>query len=874
MVKNDKNAEIIVVSHTHWDREWYLTFQQFRHQLVKLIDHLLEILEKDEKYVNFMLDGQTIVLEDYLEIRPENKERLKKWIKEGRIDVGPWYVQPDEFLVSEESLIRNLMLGHRIGKEFGNVMKHGYLPDSFGHVSQIPQILQGFDIDTAFIMRGVGDEAGQTEFYWEAPDGSRVLTHCFLSGYGNAAALKPNPEQLNDLRDLLLSKASTDTLLLMNGGDHLAPEPDLTDIIDHLNEKIPEKVIHGTLTSFVNKVRGKEPKLDTLKGEFRSSKRSVILSGTLSSRIYLKQMNTKTQTLLERYAEPISAIGWTLGANYPASFLQEAWKLLLKNHAHDSICGCSIDQVHDEMETRFEQAQQIAWELIKDGLRGIGRRVNFESKDGEIPILVFNPSQWRRTDRATVSVNPAINPQYGKRTSLPMEVEEIDLDRCILKDPSGNTIPFRIDYEELVPEDILNKAKWGIKKVISFRAEDLPPFGYKVYKLTPGLEEQVGGLAVGDKTIENEFYKVRVQDDGSLIIEDKETGEIYRNFNHFEDSGDAGDEYNYSPPKKQEVFTSKGIRADIRLIEDGPDRAIIRIEQILGLPRGLSEDRGGRSKERTDENITSFVTLEKGVRRIDIRTIIENKVKDHRLRVVFPTGINAKESMAESAFSVVDRPTKTPEGEGWIEKPSPTHPQGRFVAVEDGDRGVAILNRGLPEYEVAEDRGIYLTLLRCVGWLSRDDLQTREGHAGPGCETPGAQCIGEHEFEYSILPYSRTWEEAQIWKQAIDFNVPLLGSTIEGKGKLPREFSFLSVEPDKLVISAIKRAEEEDSLIVRLYNITDRTIEGFIETYKKLRRAAETNLNEEPKGELPVELNSKVPLIVKGLEIKTIRLIF
>lgn len=907
MNKRRKNAEIIVVSHTHWDREWYLTFQQLRYQLVKLIDQLLDILQTDRSYVNFMLDGQTVVLEDYLEICPEKDAELKKWIREGRIDVGPWYVQPDEFLVSGESLIRNLMLGHRIGKEFGNVMKHGYLPDSFGHVSQIPQLLQGFGIDTAFIMRGVGDEASQTEFYWEAPDGSKVLTHYLLTGYCNAAVLKPEPEEvkphsdlatlkelgitidqskeqilekmkgsnIDDLRDLLLSKASTDTLLLMNGCDHLAPQPNLTEIIKNLNEKIPDRIVHGTLSNFANKVKGRAPKLETLKGEFRASKRFVILSGTPSSRIYLKQMNAETQTLLERYAEPISAIGWTLGADYPASFLWEAWKLLLKNHAHDSICACGIDQVHDEMKSRFSQAQQIARDLVKDGLQEIGKKVSLKIEDGEISILVFNPSHWRRTDRVRVSVDPAINPPYRERISIHLEGEKIELSGYVLKDLAGKMIPFRIEGEELIPEDILNNVKWGIKKVISFQAEDLPPFGYRVYKLTPGLEEQGRGLAVDDRTIENEFYRVRIQDDGSLVIEDKETGDIYRDFNHFEDSGDAGDEYNYSPPEGQKVFTSKGTMADIRLMEDRPDRAIIRIELLLKLSRSLTGDRRGRSKGRVDEKITSFITLQKGARRIDIKTIVENKAKDHRLRAVFPTGIKTKESIAESTFGVIHRPTRTPQGDGWIEKPSPTHPQARFVAVEDGGRGVAILNNGLPEYEVTEDGKIYLTLLRCVGWLSRDDLQTREAHtAGPKLKTPGAQCIGEHEFEYSILPYSGRWEEALVWKQAIDFNTPLIGSRIEGEGRLPRQFSFLSVEPDELVISAIKKAEEDDSLTVRLHNITNRPVKGYIETYKEVNRALETDLNEEPKRELLVELNSKVPLTVKGSEIKTVKLSF
>jgi mannosylglycerate hydrolase len=863
-------VDVVVVSHTHWDREWYLTFQQFRYQLVKSIDCLLDILTKDEDYVHFMLDGQTVVLEDYLEICPDKEIALKKHIGEGRISIGPWYVQPDEFLVSGESLIRNLLLGRRSEKEFGRVMPHGYLPDSFGHISQMPQILQGFGMDTAFIMRGVDDKADRTEFYWEAPDGTRVLAHYLLAGYGNAANLKPDPEAIDDLRALLLSKASTDTLLLMNGGDHRIPQAGLTKILKSLNEKGPDRIIHGTLSDFIEKVKDKKPKLGSLNGELRDNKRHPILSGTLSTRIYLKQMNAETQTLLERYAEPISALAWSLGADYPKGPLNEAWRILLRNHAHDSICGCGIDQVHTEMASRFGEVHQIAGELIKDGLRAIGRRTESDHEEGEIPILVFNPSQWRRTDEVRISIEPAINYPYG----ILSEKRDIDLSNYVLKDPAGEVISFKIEGEEVTPEDVLNGVKWGKKKVISFRAEDIPPLGYRLYKFTPGSMEQGDGLAVDDKIIENEFYGVRVQDDGALIIKDKATGETYTDFNYFEDSGDAGDEYNYSPPKEQEIFSSKGIKADIRLVEDGIDRATIRILQSLGLPRGLGEDRTNRSKERVDEKIASFVTLQKGVRRIDIRTIIVNLAKDHRLRTVFSTGIKTEESAAESAFDVVRRPARTSEGEDWTELPSPTHPQGRFVTVADSEKGVAILNKGLPEYEVTEDGKIHLTLLRCVGWLSRDDLQTRIGHAGPGFEAPGAQCPGEYEFEYSILPYSGTWESARIYKQALDFNAPLVGSRIEGTGKLPQEFSFLSVVPDELLISAIKRAEEDNSLIVRLYNTTDRKVEGFIKTYKRPRKAEEMNLNEESQGELTGELNTKVPLAIKAFEIKTIKLTF
>jgi mannosylglycerate hydrolase len=346
---------VIVVPETHWDREWYATFQQFRMRLVRLTDKLLGILDADPNYKSFTFDGQTVVIEDYLEIRPENRRRIAAYAKQGRLLLGPWYVLPDEFLVSGEALVRNLMVGHAIASEFGRVMKAGYIPDPFGHIAQLPQILAGFGIGSALFMRGLGEQGEKlrNEFWWHAPDGTRVLAVHLLSGYCNFSdwgyERTPSGRSLN--LDLAVTrarrevdrhgpKAATRYILANNGCDHVEPQPELPAIIEHVNRTLDDaEFVHGSYEDFVAAVLAEQPELGSLTGELHEGKYHPVLSGTFSARMYLKQANERTQTLLERWAEPVSALAWLWGKPYDAAFLWHAWKLCLKNHPHDSICG-------------------------------------------------------------------------------------------------------------------------------------------------------------------------------------------------------------------------------------------------------------------------------------------------------------------------------------------------------------------------------------------------------------------------------------------------------------------------------------------------------------------------------------------------------
>ena len=949
-----KKYRMIVVSETHWDREWYLTFEQFRMKLVKMMDKLLSVLKEEPKYKYFTLDGQTIILKDYLEIRPEKRKELKELIKKGRIIIGPWYVQPDEFLVSGEALIRNLIMGHKIGQEFGNkVMKIGYLPDSFGHISQMPQILRGFRIDSFIFSRGLGDEgeALGTEFKWEAPDGTQILAVHQRRGYGNGALLPSNSKEalkrISIEKKALVPYASTENILLNNGSDHLEPQSHLPQIIEYANAHLKDtEIIHGTFRDYITFVKKSRPKLKSFKGELKSAKYANLLSGVYSTRIYIKQANERVQTFLEKWAEPFSAFAWTMGKFYPHSFLWQAWKYLLQNHAHDSIYGCGIDEVYEDMMRRFIWSEQIARNLLDEDLVFITGKIDTSTLDEDAGIIVvFNP----------------LSTSHTKVVEVEIEIPKIEGEKFVLKDISGQIIPHQIlNLEKSSPQiyeiEISKRqakfmlkfmssyieesiVKWRIGKIkvkkdeqnpsllmvevvsvkrgalkkkvlseirksikiledekiktlrikvypaprakIKFIAEDVPSFGYKTWTLSPGEESAKKDndfLKVGENTIENEYYKVQINPDGTLKVTHKETGKVYEGLNLFKDEGDGGDEYDYSPLTQDKGITNPGKEAKISLLEKGSVKATFKIEVELKLPISLTEDRKKRSNKLSKLIVTTYLTFYSKIRRIDLKTTFNNQVKDHRLRVLFPTDIKTDYSYAEGQFDVVKRAIVPPKVKDWVQEPSLTHPHQSWVDISDEERGLTLINKGLPEYEaIKNEKGVTLalTLLRSVGWLSRGDLLTRKGDAGPGVPTPEAQCQGRQIFEYALLFHTDNWNKAKVYEEAHRHNVSLKATvTDQHKGELPLKMSFIKIEPANLIISAIKKAEERNSLIVRFYNINSEAAKGKITLYKKIKGVRLVNLNEEVEENLNLNSENSFFVEVDGHQIKTVELIF
>jgi len=985
---------ILLVPHTHWDREWYRTFQQFRIRLVQAVDKLLDILDSDDTFHHFMLDGQTIILDDYLEIQPEQEARLRQHIRSGRILVGPWYVQPDEFLVSGESLIRNLQVGLRQATDFGNPMYVGYVPDSFGHIAQLPQILQGVGIDNAVFWRGIGAEAKKSEFYWQAPDGSQVFVAHLADpiGYSNARHMPLSPEEFVTRVELLIAnilpKASTHTLLFMNGSDHLEVQAGLPATIQAANKLLhtldssrqnllqeesmlaynSTTVQIGTLPQYLEHVRQRVPQdaLQTLTGEMRSSQYAHLLPSVLSSRMWIKQQNTATEHLLEHWVEPLTAWTWKNGAPYPQGLLRKAWQYLLQNHPHDSICGCSIDQVHRENAVRFAQSQQIAEDLIQQAVQYLVQRIDTHApfptphvSYEPVPIVVFNPAPGPRTEEVRAEVqlpgslqNAVIVNQQGallpyrvvKRwrqeigsfafaremlttavmlsgVTSPAQLVQLTHSSIVstLGEAYESSVILRVHIQDdtnvqpdahtagvvsieimIAPKGriVVNEQEINIagqrmldllaredihtfdvslvdqaRETIDFLATDLPAYGYTTFWLYPrGLQEstekaqsqqQKLTLLARQNSIENEFYSIEANtQDGTLTITDKTTGNILTGLNRFIDGGDVGDLYNYCPPEYDTLVSELVEPPQIEVVNAEALNVTLHVTSRIALPASCAVNRTERSEHKTVCTIASAITLFPDVRRISIHTSVDNKVKDHRLRVHFPMPYMAAEAAAEGTFEVRTRPVAQAMVEDvaeWIETPVNVFPQKRFVDVSDGTRGLAVLNRGLPEYEVVQDgsgitgknsMAIAVTLLRCVEWLSRGDLSTRRGHAGPMEHTPEAQCLGQHEFDYALIPHSGTWQfdEALVLREAQAFNIPVHTRTIvteQHSGSLPAQATLVNVEPRSLVVSAVKRSNDGRGLVVRVYNPLSSTVNAKIQSGVAFVDAYMTNLLEE-----------------------------
>ncbi|MGQ9572740.1 MAG: alpha-mannosidase [Dehalococcoidia bacterium] len=857
-----QKRQLMVVSHTHWDREWYFPFETFRARLVTLVDGLLDLLDANADYKYFMLDGQSIILEDYLAIRPDRREDIARNVQAGRLLIGPWYVLPDEFLVGGEALIRNLQIGMAVAREFGPPMMVGYLPDMFGHIVHMPSILSGFGISSAVIWRGVDRSIPTSEFFWRAPDGSEVLTIHLPVGYGLGRILPLEREalmnRLHSIRQALEPWASTPYLLVMNGDDHLPPQPELPAIIALANANLKDaQLVHTTLPAFIEAIRqhmsAEKRAWPCVEGEFRSSQRAFVLPGVASARIWIKQRNQECEDLLLRWAEPFSAWANLLRqrsdkAATDAALLGIAWKTLLQNHAHDSICGCSVDEVHDEMAVRFRRCQRLAEAVSRDALRHIA---DLAAPQDGVHLVVFNPLDGPRSDFSTARL-----PLQDGRQPVALVDDEggrIPLQPLGGDAPSAGNAPQRVD--------------------MGFLASDVPAYGYRSFGVIYDKRSRRRRRAPS-QVMENEHFRVEANPmDGTLTLTDKASGITLGGLNRFVDGGDYGDEYNYCQPVHDELVDRPPRPPRIRLVEDGPARLTLEIALDYRLPEGLAADGQSRCRQRRTCRIVSRVSIYPGVPRLDFETEVDNQAKDHRLRVHFPTGLRSELCHAEQHFGVLARPLALPEDDGtWAEPPIGTQPQKSFVDVNDGQRGLLLANRGLPEYEVIDEpegATIALTLLRSIGWLARSVLPSRRGPAGPAVAAPGAQCLGKHVFHYSLVPHSGGWESAFVQAHRFAQSMRAVAVTA-GKGRLAPKAGLLSIRPSTLILSALRAADDGQGIIVRLYNIASQPSPGEVRLEEPYTAVDLLDLNEEPLGPAKVE-EGWVRLSLRPNEIVTLR---
>lgn len=971
--------EVDLVSHTHWDREWYRTFQQFRLRLVHLMDELLEIFATDPDFKHFMLDGQTIVLDDYLRIRPETEERLQELVQSGRLVIGPWHILPDMFLVSPEAHIRNLLEGDRETRRFGPKMPVGYMPDSFGHIGQMPQILRGFGIESACVWRGPGDEPA--EFHWQSPDGSLVLMLYLRDSYSNGASLNAGAptqfiEQLRQAVDSLAPHSAVSHLLVMYGTDHMEPPRATSNAIKCANEQLEGiRVSHSTLPAYLAAVKEeidqKKVEIPTVAGELRSSKLSHLLPGVLSTRIWIKQRSHTCENLLERWAEPFSTFAALAATDVDlrgmlgnsTGILREAWRILMECYPHDSICGCSIDQVHDEMRPRFDQAEQIGEELTRQSLSALAGAVNtaypMRGAKSDAAIVVFNPSSRGRTD--IVSVEIALPPGVsdfeivddaggvlphqsasGKSADLinvRLRREELGgMLAMVNQGRAGNLAVRDLRFERegstlhiaaIFAEDAEPNLKvWesGLRTMeeylkdtdleffhidarspesakIRFAATDVAGMGWRIFhvrakdskpveiKVTPIMRLLAPALQTPfvqkllrrrseekckpPYVIENESLSVELNTgDGTLAVTDKTTGKVWRGLNRFVDGGDRGDTYNFCPPQNDSRQEASGPQ-DVSILR-GPVQQRLSARLVLRIPAGLSDDRKARSHEMLDIPITTTITLTRGVPRVDIHTRVDNRARDHRLRVHFAAPFDVQSAYYDGHFEIVERPLGVPPfDEAWIEEPRPEVPQRAFTYIADGADRLTVANRGLPEVEVLHrseggpHAEIALTLLRCVGWLARDDFPSRHGPAGPFIETPKAQMPGEWGFDYSIILSQDASASAQ---QARNYQAPLRAS-VEAihTGNLPASGAFIQADTPSFIFTTAKKAEDRRGWIVRGYNVGSEQVSVRLKAWRRFDRVEQVNLAEETMRLLDMDAEGEVVVNAGGHEIVTVR---
>lgn len=916
----DDGKTIHVICNTHWDREWVYPFRETQLLLVEFMDHLLDLLETRPDYHSFLMDAQTLCLEDYLELRPESRERIVKQVKAGRLFIGPWYSLPEEYIVNGESLVRNLVIGHRVAESLGGVMKLGYTPFSYGQTSQMPQIYNGFGIDTIIFYRGINTP--HSEFVMEGPEGSRLLGCRFgaLSRFSfyfyiyrmvrynktrddwryewNRGALPfrlcsefhprahyyvVDPEQKLDMREYIPEQVqklvrdesehfTTSHIASMQGFDSSEPDPVEADLIAECQKHLPQDTIkQSSLQEYMEAMRREVKDPFVIHGESRdpgaTGKWTHLFGDVIESRTRTKRANAQTENLLQRKAEPFAALARTLGAEYLKPAFDLAWRYLLKNHPHDTICGAGVDQMEKDMWYRYDQCQLISAGLMRRALQHIQGRINNDDIDiSEAVLTVFNPSPFARSEVVTALVD------------LP---EESRYEGFAIVDPQGDETPWqevsRWPQGTLVRnlQDISLEQR-ATRIELHFRVENVPALGYKTYHLQRRDYERrtPASLVVAHNAMENEHLHVRVNDNGTLAIVDKQTGRAYDGLHYFEDGGEVGHSWVHMAPEFDELLTSRGARVEIELEEDGALLARYRIRVHMEIPFGVEarDDGHHRSEERKPLAIESWVTLRKGARSVDILTRFDNQCHNHRLRAVFPTGIPAKVSAAEASFDVIERPIDRTPDSLYYERDNPIYPNHRFVDLSDGEVGMAIINDGLRSFEAIDkpERALAITLMR--GFVFRQSPVIDRWDIYP--EMTLAQSLGEHEFRYAIYPHAGKWDQAGVHREAELYSLPLeVAQAGKHGGDLPKELSLLSAEPEAVALSALKRAEDRETLVARIYNPTAHDVTAVLTAYRPIASAALLNLNEEAQQQLS-PAGRKLSLPLKAKQIATVELAF
>ncbi|MFJ4988641.1 alpha-mannosidase [Streptomyces sp. NPDC088732] len=842
----------VFVPHFHWDREWYEPFQVFRHRLVAALDTVLETAEANPDF-RFTVDGQMAAIEDYLEMRPENRDRVKALVADGRLAIGPWLILLDEFLCSGETIVRNLQMGWAAAAELGGSMPIGYLPDMFGHVAQMPQILARAGIEHAALWRGVPGSVEGHAFRWRAPDGSEVRTEFLFDGYDNGLDVLLVPDQirraLGEYAEMTAGRWGNDPVLAMAGTDHNAPDPQLAAWLRRASSD-ERAITIATLDEYIREhVRDEVSAVVT--GELRSHVRGNILPGVLSVRLALKQRMAAAERTID-HAERVNAL-WSKRDDSP--FLSLAWHKIIESSAHDSVVGSGTDETSDQVEARLAEAAQAARAVRDAALAEPAARMPSDAH------LVANPLPFPRTALAEVDV---VAPPEGTRlvataadgSAHPVQLisqaptvlsdERMDatqLERVLRRIHRRELFGRLIDHYELTagslvfhlaevptsgPFDLLilrrevaaaaaaHPGEWRVLTLEEARATALVPVhvpasGLAGFRVAPSelpapQPTAYAPATAKDRTLTNGLVQVAVAADGTLDVTGAD-GTVLHGVGRLVDGGDRGDSYNYAPPAR-DVLVSEPADVTVELLEDGPLRSRIRVTRVYEWPAELSSDRDVRSARTVATPVETLVEVRVGEPFVRVSTSFLNQSADHRLRFHVPLPQPAAGSASAGQFAVTERGL-TSEG-GWGEYPIPTFPATEFVSAGAAN----VLLDHVAEYELVGDGAeLAITLLRAIGSISVNIHPLRDEPAASEIPVPGAQDLGVRiENRFAVVPSATGWQGAHAVALAAEFrnDVLVTRGTASAGGQLPPDAAGLRVEGADVLVSGIRRVTGDD----------------------------------------------------------------
>lgn len=898
-MRPDEIREIHVVANTHWDREFRDSFEKTRAKLVAMMDGALDLLGRDPAYASFTLDGQAIVAEDYLEMRPERRDLLARLLRERRLFLGPWFTLPDAMNIGAEPIVRNLLLGRRVVRALGGEpMRAGYIPANWGQPGQIPQILRGFGIPTALIYRGISPHECPSEFVWRSPDGSEVLAHRFARlarynwyyavhrpatrgvdwldkdhrladsaeapvrsadglarGAANFALLAPavklHPERVADaVRHLLALEAgdsSTGLFLAMHGHDLSAPHPLDPEVVRLAQEALPGvKILMSNLEDFMDRVAQEldRARAVVLTGERRMNLKegfwTYLLPGTVSVRPPLKVLNFEVETALALVAEPLASLAWAHGMPWPARELERAWRFLLTNHTHDAVAGCAPDAVTDDVAHRARQALDLADVVAERAMGHIARRL--AAPDGAqagAVLVAFNTLPFERTELLEVEV------------AMPQEVEEQAL---AVRDAQGEVC--LSEEISLQPDSLFVDSPWDVPTIAHVNTATmlvqarLPALGHTVLTVAPAdslPEAEEESLAPGPRTLDNGLLRLEIERDGTASLLHRATGRKYSGLGRFLDE-DAAGTFWWPARLERPLDILSGDEAVVEVVEAGSLSATLRVAQTMTIPReAVREER--RSQQTAVMPIETLWTLRRGDPLVRVEVSLVNPARDHRLRVLFPTLLKTDHVSAGAHFDVVRRPIAHPDCSGWVEPFHGTAPMQGFVDLSDGEAGFALIPHGLLEYEVFDDseRTLALTLFRSLPIRLAVSEEKKEV-----LPDRGPLCLGPLSFRFALLPHAGDHLAGACWREAQRFNTPVRVVQVVPVpgGDQPAEASLLAADNPRVVVTAVTRAESEERLLVRLFNPGDAEETVTLRFGLPIAAACRARLDETVEGDL------------------------